>query len=75
LELIRRARALDFPRSEIYPHVKMHEITFRITYTVRSKRVARWIRDVKRDFLDAAEVKIVGIDAEFTDPRGRGRHT
>ena len=76
MELIRASRALVFPPSEIFPHVKMHEMAeCRITYTVRSKRVARWIRAVKRNFLDAAEVKIVGLDAEFTDPRGRGRDT
>jgi hypothetical protein len=29
--------------------------------------VERWIRDVKRRYLDAAPMKIVGLDYEFTD--------
>ncbi|XP_051202309.1 uncharacterized protein [Lolium perenne] len=31
--------------------------------------VEKWIRHVKRDFLDAATTKCVGLDCEFTDPR------
>ncbi|KAK1633175.1 hypothetical protein QYE76_007490 [Lolium multiflorum] len=45
---------------------------FKVTYTLRAKRVERWIRAVKRDFLDVAEIKVVGLDCEFTDPRRRG---
>jgi hypothetical protein len=33
-------------------------MNFKVTYTLRPKRVERWIRAVKRDFLDAAEIKI-----------------
>ncbi|XP_051221423.1 uncharacterized protein [Lolium perenne] len=66
--MVKLARALDFPRSEVYYDV-MEKINFKITYTLRAKRVERWIRAVKRDFLDAAEIKVVGLDCEFTDPR------
>ncbi|XP_051206761.1 uncharacterized protein [Lolium perenne] len=66
--MVKLARALDFPRSEIYYDV-MEKMNFKITYTLRAKRVERWIRAVRRDFLDAAEIKVVGLDCEFTDPR------
>ncbi|XP_051206357.1 uncharacterized protein [Lolium perenne] len=35
--------------------------------------VEKWIRGVKRDFLDAATNKCVGLDCEFTDPRVRNQ--
>jgi hypothetical protein len=56
-EMVKLARALDFPRSEVYYDV-MENKNFKITYTLRAKRVERWIRAVKRDFLDAAEIKV-----------------
>jgi ribonuclease D len=31
--------------------------------------VEKWIRAVKQQFLDAAPIKCVGLDCEFTDPR------
>ncbi|XP_051210904.1 uncharacterized protein [Lolium perenne] len=40
---------------------------FKITVTLHASRVDRWIRAVKRDFLDAAPIKCVGLDCEFTD--------
>jgi hypothetical protein len=36
----------------------MEKMNFKITYTLHAKRVERWIRAVKRDFLDAAEIKV-----------------
>ena len=44
-------------------------MNFKVTYTLRAERVESWIRAVKRDFLDAAQIKIVGLDCEFTSPR------
>nr|XP_051228790.1 uncharacterized protein LOC127346538 [Lolium perenne] len=41
---------------------------FKITVTLRASRVERWIRAVKRDFLDAAAIKCVGLDCEFANP-------
>jgi ribonuclease D len=35
--------------------------------------VEKWIRAVKQQFLDAAPIKCVGLDCEFTNPR-EGRH-
>ncbi|XP_051221419.1 uncharacterized protein [Lolium perenne] len=54
--MVKLARALDFPRSEIYYYV-MEKMNFKITYTLCAKRVERWIRAV------------VGLDYEFTNPR------
>ncbi|XP_051202430.1 3'-5' exonuclease-like [Lolium perenne] len=53
----------------------MEKMNFKITYTLHAKRVERWIRAVKRDFLDAAEIKVVGLDYEFTDPRKGNQRT
>nr|XP_051230255.1 uncharacterized protein LOC127348208 [Lolium perenne] len=47
-------------------------MAFKVTVTLRARRVEKWIRDVKRDFLDAAMTKCVGLDCEFTDPRAAG---
>ncbi|XP_051202394.1 uncharacterized protein [Lolium perenne] len=66
--MVKLARALDFPRSEVYYDV-IKKMNFKVTYTLRAKKMERWIRAVKRDFLDAAEIKDVGLDCEFTDPR------
>ncbi|KAK1608094.1 hypothetical protein QYE76_031767 [Lolium multiflorum] len=55
-EMVKLARALDFPRSEVYYDV-IEKMNFKVTYTLRAKRVERWIRALKRDFLDAAEIK------------------
>jgi ribonuclease D len=44
-------------------------MSFKITVTLRASRVEKWIRAVKRDFLDAAPMKCVGLDCEFTNPR------
>ena len=35
--------------------------------TLRASTVERWIRDVKRRYLNAALMKIAGLDCEFTD--------
>ncbi|XP_051216472.1 uncharacterized protein [Lolium perenne] len=45
------------------------EATFKAMVTLRAKMVEKWIRRVKRDFLDTATIKFVGLDCEFTDPR------
>ncbi|XP_051221498.1 uncharacterized protein [Lolium perenne] len=66
--MVKLVRALDFPPFEIYYDV-MEKMNFKITYSLIAKRVERWIRAVRRDFLDAAEIKVVGLDCEFTDPR------
>jgi hypothetical protein len=54
-------------------YLTVEEIHFKITVTLRASRVERWIRDVKRDFLNGAPIKCVGLNCEFTDPR-EGRY-
>ena len=50
-------------------------MNFKVVVTLRASTVERWIRDVKRRYLDAAPKKIVGLDCEFTDaaPKERQR--
>jgi hypothetical protein len=42
---------------------------FKVTETLRASRVEKWICAIKKQFLDAAPIKCVGLDYEFTDPR------
>ena len=42
------------------------EMTFYVTFTLRSARVEKWIRLVKEKYLDAAPIKCVGLDCEYT---------
>jgi hypothetical protein len=41
-------------------------MNFTIMETLPASRVKKWIRAVKRRFLDAAPIKCVGLDCEFT---------
>jgi ribonuclease D len=41
-------------------------MNFTITETLHASRVEKWIRAVKQRFLDAAPIKCVGLDCEFT---------
>ncbi|XP_051197076.1 uncharacterized protein [Lolium perenne] len=72
--MVKLVRALDFPRSEVYYDI-MEKMNFKMTYILRAKRVERWIRAVKRDFLDAVEIMVVGLDCEFTGPRKGNQRT
>jgi ribonuclease D len=54
----------------------VHNITaegmeFTITETLRASMVEMWLHAVKQRFLDAASIKCVGLDYEFTTPRDR----
>jgi hypothetical protein len=53
------------PRSQLY-YVVIEEMNFTIMKTLCASRVEKWIRAVKRRFLDAAPIKCVGLDCEFT---------
>jgi hypothetical protein len=53
------------PRSRLY-YVVIEEMNFTITETLRASRVEKWIRAIMRRFLDAAPIKCVGLDCEFT---------
>jgi hypothetical protein len=55
-------------------HLTAEGMHFTLTETLRASRVEKWIRDIKQQFLDAAPIKCVGLDCEFTNPReGRQR--
>jgi ribonuclease D len=56
------------------PLSQVHNITaegmeFTITETIRASMVEMWLHAVKQRFLDAAPIKCVGLDCEFTTPR------
>jgi hypothetical protein len=56
------------------PLSRVHNITtegmkFTITETLRASMVEMWLHTVKQRFLDAAPIKCVGLDCEFTSPR------
>jgi ribonuclease D len=58
------------------PATRVHNITaegmeFTITETLRASMVEMWLHAVKQRFLDAAPIKCVGLDCEFTTPRDR----
>nr|XP_051222192.1 uncharacterized protein LOC127340489 [Lolium perenne] len=55
-------------RTRVY-HLMAEGMAFKVTVALHARRVEKWIRGVKRDFLDAATTKCVGLDCEFTDPR------
>ncbi|XP_051228961.1 uncharacterized protein [Lolium perenne] len=44
-------------------------MSLKITVSLRARSVEKWIRTVKRDYLDNAPKKRVGLDREFTNPR------
>ena len=56
------------PRSRVY-YFTAQEMDFKVTVTLRASRVEKWIRADKSRFLDAAPIKCVGLDCEFTDHR------
>jgi hypothetical protein len=43
--------------------------TFKVTVMLHARMVEKWTWDVKRDFLDAAATKCVGLGCDFTAPR------
>ncbi|XP_051190528.1 uncharacterized protein [Lolium perenne] len=55
-------------RSRVY-YLTAEGMYFKITVTLCASRVERWIRAVKTDFLNAAQIKCVVLDCEFTNPR------
>jgi hypothetical protein len=56
------------PRSRLY-YITVEEMNFTVTETLRASRVEKWICTVKQQFLDAAPIKCVGLECEFTSPR------
>jgi hypothetical protein len=58
------------------PETRVHNLTakemeFTITETLRASTVEMWLHAVKQRFLDAAPIKCVGLDCEFTTPRDK----
>jgi hypothetical protein len=60
----------DLPQSRLY-YITVEEMNFTITETLRASRVEKWICAVKQRFLDAALIKCVGLDCEFTTPHDK----
>ncbi|KAK1662182.1 hypothetical protein QYE76_050341 [Lolium multiflorum] len=56
------------PLTWVY-HLMAEGMSFKVTVALRARRVERWIRGVKRDYLDNTPIKCVGLDCEFTNPR------
>ncbi|XP_051196828.1 uncharacterized protein [Lolium perenne] len=54
------------PRTQVY-HLMEEGMSFKVTVTLHARRVEKWIRAVKRDYLDNAQIKCVGLDCEFTN--------
>jgi hypothetical protein len=50
-------------------HLTAEGMHFTVTKTLCASRVEKWIRTIKQQFLDAAPIKCVGLDCEFTNPR------
>jgi ribonuclease D len=58
------------------PVTRVHNITaegmeFTITENLHASMVEMWLHAVKQRFLDAAPIKCVGLDCEFTTPHDR----
>jgi hypothetical protein len=58
---------MELPRSRLY-YFTIKEMNFTVMETLRASRVEKWICAVKQRFLDAAPIKCVGLDCEFTSP-------
>jgi hypothetical protein len=50
------------PQSRVY-HLTAEGMHFMVTETLRASRVEKWICDIKQQFLDAAQIKCVGLTA------------
>jgi hypothetical protein len=49
-------------------HLTAEGMHFTVTETLRASMVEKWIRAIKQQFLNAAPIKCVGLDCEFTNP-------
>ncbi|XP_051206323.1 uncharacterized protein [Lolium perenne] len=56
------------PQTRVY-HFMAEGMAFKVTVALRARRVEKWIRAVKRDYLDNTPIKCVNLDCEFTNPR------
>ncbi|XP_051229345.1 uncharacterized protein [Lolium perenne] len=56
------------PRTRVY-HLMAEGMSFKVTVALRARRVEKWIRVVKRDYLGNTPIKCVGLDCEFTNTR------
>jgi hypothetical protein len=56
---------VEFNPRQLY-YITIEEMNFTIMETLRASRVEKWIRAIKQRFLDAAPIKCVGLDCEFT---------
>ncbi|CAM0908442.1 unnamed protein product [Alopecurus aequalis] len=56
----------DEPRSREYNFIAKG-MDFSVTVTLRASIVESWVRNVKKQYLDATPIKCVGLDCKFTD--------
>ncbi|KAK1669231.1 hypothetical protein QYE76_057390 [Lolium multiflorum] len=56
------------PLTQVY-HLMAEGMSFKVMVALRARRVEKWIKCVKRDYLENAPIKCVGLDCEFTNPR------
>ncbi|XP_051211990.1 uncharacterized protein [Lolium perenne] len=56
------------PLTRVY-HLMAEGMSFKVTVALRARRVEKWIKCVKRDYLDNTPIKCVGLDCDFTNPR------
>jgi hypothetical protein len=65
--------SLSLPQSWVH-NITAEGMEFTITETLCASMVEMWLRTIKQWFLDAASIKCVGLDSEFTSPREGRRH-
>ena len=56
------ARRVPRPQSRMYQYMDQ-DMFFKVWVTLRASRVEKWIRYVKKEYLDAAPTKCVSLDA------------
>jgi hypothetical protein len=58
------------------PAMRVHNLTaegmeFTITETLRASTMKKWLHAINQWFLDAAPIKYVGLDCEFSTPHDK----
>ncbi|KAK1678553.1 hypothetical protein QYE76_039401 [Lolium multiflorum] len=61
------------PMTQVY-HLMDEGMSFKVTVMLRARRVEKWIKCGKMDYLDNAPIKCIGLDCEFTNPRDGRLH-
>jgi hypothetical protein len=48
-------------------HYEEEGMSFKVTFTLRARKVEEWIRVIQEKLLDNALIMCVGLDVEYTD--------